>query len=327
MDSQERKKQRRKRTLLKLLGLLAVAAIVAAIGLWNNFTPFRRYLPAYPIGEIGEGEVRIHFLDVGQGDCEIVELGGGTALIIDAGDGSWEHNSHILRYLKGLRTRSVLLAVTHADTDHCGGAAAILEDQNTETVFLPVLPASMKAYSDIGKRAEERGAEVKTLSRYSTIERGGAYAVCLSPYSVDETDTNDSSAVIFFSYAGVNVLFGGDVSATREERLLNEQKLSEQLGEHLFDSGGHAVRLEETDILKVSHHGSGGSSSLAWLELLKPETAVISCGQGNSYGHPADGALTRLAAIGAEIYRTDELGDVMITISPDGTYRTEYHRY
>ncbi len=326
MNSQERKKQRRKRKLLKLLWILIVAAIVAAIGLWNNFTPFRRYLPAYSFGELKEGEVRIHFLDVGQGDCEIAELGGGTVLVIDAGDGSWENNDHILRYLKGLGAQSVILAVTHADADHCGGAAAILEDQNTETVFLPVLPASMKVYTDIERRAEERGTEVKTLSRYTAIKRGGAYAVCISPYSVDETDANDSSAVIYFSYAGVNVLFGGDISAAREERLLDEQKLSEELGEHIFDSGGLAVRLEETDILKVSHHGSGGSSSEAWLNLLKPETAVISCGQGNYYGHPAEGALARLAAVGAEIYRTDELGDVMITISPDGTYRTEYHK-
>ena len=67
--------------------------------------------------------------------------------------------------------------------------------------------------------------------------------------------------MLYFSYAGVNVLFTGDISEEREKRLLEEQKLGDELGEYLFDSGNYAVRLEETDILKVAHHGSDGSSS------------------------------------------------------------------
>ncbi len=312
---------------MRAAGIFIAVCVIVAIGVWNYRTPFRRYLPSYAIEERAEGEIRIHFLDVGQGDCEIVEFSDGSALVIDAGDGSWENNNHILQYLKSLRISTLFLAITHADADHCGGASAILSDWRAETVYLPVLPASMGIYEDIGKNAAAQGAEVKTLTRYGVIARGGAYAVCISPYSVDETDANDSSAVLFFSYAGVNVLFGGDISAEREKRLINEQKLSGELGGHLFDSGNYAVRLEETDILKVSHHGSDGSSSAAWLALLSPETAVISCGQGNRYGHPADGALTRLAEAGADVYRTDELGDVMVSVSKNGTYTTKYHYY
>lgn len=324
MTEQEHKKRRIRRILLRAAAIFLAVCIIAAIGIWNRISPFRRYLPAYGIAERGEGEVRIHFLDVGQGDCAIVEFSDGSALVVDAGDGSWENNNHILRYLKNLRISTLFLAITHADSDHCGGAAAFLEDWRAQTVYLPVLPASMGVYEEIEREAKAQGAAVKTLTRYDVLERADAYAVCISPYSVDESDMNDSSAVLFFSYAGVNVLFGGDISEEREKRLINEQKLSEELGEHLFDSGNYAVRLEETDILKVSHHGSGGSSSQAWLELLTPATAVISCGAGNRYGHPADGALTRLAAVGAEIYRTDELGDVMIAISKNGTYTTNY---
>ena len=327
MTDKEYKKRNLYRILWRAVGIFIAVCIITAIGIWNYFTPFRRYLPAYGIEARREGEVRIHFLDVGQGDCEIVEFSDGSALVIDAGDGSWENNDHILQYLKSLHISVLFLAITHADADHCGGATSILLDWRAEAVYLPVLPASMEIYEEIGERAAAQGAEVKPLSRYDVIERCGAYAVCISPYSIDESDTNDSSAVLFFSYAGVNVLFGGDISAERENRLISEQKLGDSLGEHIFDSGDFAVRLEETDILKVSHHGSGGSSSAAWLALLSPKTAVISCGKGNIYGHPTDGALTRLAAIGADIYRTDELGDVMVTISKNGTYTTKYHYY
>ena len=327
MTDKEYKKRNLYRILRRAAGIFLAVLLIVTIGVWNKFSPFRRYLPAYAIAERGEGEVRIHFLDVGQGDCAIVEFSDGSALVIDTGDGAWEHSNHILRYLKNLHISALFLAITHADSDHCGGAAALLEDFRATQVLLPVLPATMGVYEAIEERAKRQGAEIRTLTRYDTLVRAGAYCVCISPYSVDETDLNDSSAVLYFSYAGVNVLFGGDISEEREKLLISEQKLSDSLGEHLFDSGDLAVRLEETDILKVSHHGSGGSSSQEWLELLSPETAVISCGRGNAYGHPADGALTRLADVGADIYRIDELGDVMITISKNGTYTTEYHYY
>ena len=327
MTDQEYKKRNIYRILRWAAGIFLAVLLIAAIGIWNEVYPFRRYLPAYAIAERKEGETRIHFLDVGQGDCAIVEFADGSALVVDTGDGAWEHSDHILRYLKNLHISALFLAITHADSDHCGGGAALLEDFRAENVFLPVLPASMGVYEELVSRAEVQGAEICTLARYDVLARADAYCVCISPYSVDENDRNDSSAVLFFSYAGVNVLFGGDISAEREARLLREQKLSEELGEHIFDSGDFAVRLAETDILKVSHHGSGGSSSEEWLQLLRPKTAVVSCGRGNPYGHPADGALTRLADVGADIYRIDELGDVMVTISKNGTYTTEYRYY
>lgn len=324
MTGEEHKKRVIRRVIWRAATLFLAVSIIVAIGIWNHITPFRRYLPAIDVAAKEEGEVRIHFLDVGQGDCEIVELPDGSALIIDSGDGSWQNNNHILQYLKNLHISTIFLIITHADSDHCGGAAALLEDKRAETVYLPVLPASMGIYEAISQNAEAQGAEVKTLTRYDVIDRAGAYAVCISPYSVNESERNDSSTVLYFSYAGVNVLFGGDISEERENRLVNEQILSEEIGENLFDSGSYAVRLRNTDILKVSHHGSETSSSWAWLELLSPKTAVVSCGRGNAYGHPTGGAISRLSAVGAEVFRTDELGDVMVTISKDGTYTTEY---
>ncbi len=322
MREEEYKKRKRKRLLIRAAAVLFAVCVIAAIGVWNFFTPFRTLLPAYSLETREEGEVRIHFLDVGQGDCAVIELPGGTALMIDAGDGSWENNNHILRYLKGLGSPALTLVATHADADHCGGFPAIFEAFTVEKVFLPAVPQESSVYHAFSEAAEEYPCE--TLTRYTLAAEGEAYAVCVSPYSQGETAENDSSAVLYFSYAGVNVLFGADISATREAQLLEEQKLSEEIGESLFDSGKYAVHLDETDILKVSHHGSASSSSAEWLGMLSPATAVVSCGAGNLYGHPSGDALSRLAAVGATVYRTDELGDIMITISKDGTYKTEY---
>lgn len=324
MTAEEHKKRAVRRVIWRAASLFLAVAVIVAIGIWNHITPFRRYLPAIDVAAREEGEVRIHFLDVGQGDCEIVELPDGSALIIDSGDGTWRHNNHILQYLKNLHISAIFLIITHADSDHCGGAAALLEDIRAEAVYLPILPASTGIYESISQNAEKQGAEIKTLTRYDVIDRAGAYAVCISPYSINESERNDSSTVLYFSYAGVNVLFGGDISEDRENRLVGEQILSDEIGENIFDSGNYAVRLRDVDILKVSHHGSETSSSSAWLDLLTPRTAVISCGQGNDYGHPTGGAMGRLSAVGAEIFRTDELGDVMVTISKNGTYTTEY---
>ncbi len=322
MREEEYKKRKRKRFLIRAIMLFIAVCVIAAVGVWNFATPFRTLLPAYSLEARGEGEVRIHFLDVGQGDCAVIELPDGTALMIDAGDGSWENNNHILRYLKGLGSPALTLVATHADADHCGGFPAVFEAFTVEKVFLPMLSQTGAVYDTFLGRAKEYPCE--TLTRYTLAAEGDAYAVCVSPYSDGETVENDSSAVLYFSYAGVNVLFGADISAAREAELTEEQILSEELGEHVFDSGKYAVRLDQTDILKVSHHGSASSSSAEWLEMLSPATAVVSCGAGNPYGHPSGEALSRLAAVGATVYRTDELGDVMITVYGNGTYKTEY---
>lgn len=102
---------------------------------------------------------------------------------------------------------------------------------------------------------------------------------------------------------------------SRENSLLAEAELTEDI----FDSGGLRVRLDETQILKAAHHGSAEASGEAWLSYLSPEVAVISCGAGNSYRHPAGEALGRLSQAGAEIYRTDELGHIVVSVK-DGAY-------
>lgn len=311
------------RTAIIRLILAAVAVFtIALLALLQYFYPLRTLLPAYALPERGEGEMRFHFLDVGQGDCTLVEFPDGSIVMVDAGLSAWEVENRVTRYLKSLRPSALSLVVTHADIDHYGNMSAVLEDFAVDALYLPVIPSNTEEYARILSLAEKKGVPMSALTRYMVLSSADAYGVCLSPYSMSETDQNEASAVIYFEYAGVGAVLCGDVNAAREKLLVSEYALFEGV----FDSGDYAVRLERTKILKAAHHGSGGSSSREWLELLSPSVSVISCGRGNGYGHPAASAVTQIAASGSEIYRTDELGDVMVTISKDGefTVRTHY---
>lgn len=312
-----RTSNRKKLSRKGLVVCSCVLAIALLLSLLHYFVPFRALLPAYAIPARREGELRIHFLDVGQGDCTVIEYPSGGVLVIDAGDGSWENNNKIVRYLKGLSPSRTELLLTHADSDHYGGFTALLKTFGAEVFYLPSIPSEASAYTELLETVERTGCETAVLTRYATIaDESGAYAVCLSPYSFGETDGNEASVVLYLSYEGINAVFCGDVSAEREQRLAREYAIDETL----FDSRGYTVRLPETNILKVAHHGSAYSSSEEWVSLLNAEVSVISCGRGNSYSHPTGAALSRLSA--SEIYRTDELGDIVVCI-----YQGSYNVY
>lgn len=316
MNLSKRRDPAKTARLKKIIFVLSAVGLVLILALVNFLVPFKTLLPhtKFPVRE--EGEMRVHFLSVGQGDCTVIEFPDGDVMLVDSGDGAFDTENKLIRYIKGLKPAAVTLVATHADIDHYGGFAEIFECFSVQTVYLPVIDSGAVAYQRFSAAVKKSGADVKTLSRYSVISRpSGAYAVCISPYSKNETDENESSAVLFIGYGGVNILLGGDIGAEREDKLWNEYALMEGI----FDSAGYSVRLEDTDILKVSHHGSAGSSSEKWLSLLSPSTAILSCGRGNIYSHPAAEAISRLTGCGAEIYRTDELGDIVISIK-DGNY-------
>ena len=296
----------------RMIVLVVAAFLFLIVALLETFVPFQTWLPAYALPAREEGTMRIHFLSVGQGDCTIIEFPGGDCLVVDAGDGSFRNDNKIYRYLKGLTFSRLSVVATHADVDHCGGVGNILLRYRADRLYLPALDSKSKFYMDMLKRARRRGTATEALSRYDVItDSSGAYMTCISPYSIEETNGNDASALLYLRYGETVVLLGADVSSTRERRLMREYAADDTI----FDSGEYIVRLEETDILKVSHHGSDASSSEEWLELLGATTAIISCGADNAYKHPGGEAITRLAKYVRDLYRTDELGDIIVTLT------------
>ena len=313
----ENKMKRWKRIAFSILVILFLGVVI-----FSFFRPpetWKYYLSMPKIPTREKGELRIHFLDVGQGDCTVIELPDGKVMLIDGGNGSSSTEKRILRYLNALKIDTIdHLLLTHADNDHCGSIDEIVR---VKKVLNAYLPASSKTSN--GEYAEAYATLVKEKcpliesSRALDISGNGEFSYTLTflyPYQLNgETEeNNESSAIVWLDYKGVSALFTGDSPIETEEKLIRDD------GYGFFDKKG--VELKSTEILKVAHHGSSDSSSLAFLQYLNVQTAVLSCGKDNPYGQPAQGVLDNLALVGASVYRTDVSGHVILTVNTDGTY-------
>ena len=299
-----------------------------------------------------EGELRVHFVDVGQGDAVIAELPDGGTMLIDAGSEAYASRSALLRYIHALGIgRFDYLVLTHPDEDHAGGMDDVLRCFGAARAFIPFATryAPDSSYADVLDAIAEEGCATEIAHTYTALlsrsETYFYYMMFLSPFAsgvpgsyydianeegATDTDVNNASAVLWLEYAGRNVLLMGDITSEVEDRLAADYEV---LGEECFkreaeNAGGESVTLapalDTLDFLKVAHHGSADSSSERFLSLTSPEAAFISVGAGNVYGHPSRLAVSRLSAAGAAVYRTDESGSIMLTISADGSYQIDF---
>ncbi len=334
MGYRQKKQQveRRIRIVKRMFGCI-IATIIVAVCAFSAFYPpktWKYYLNMPDLGARGYGEARIHFLDVGQGDSVLIELPDGKVALIDGGNGSQDAANAVLRHLNGLHIDTIdYLVVTHADADHCGSLDLVLEYKTVLNAYLPAVSVEemgteyAEFYAALLK--EEGCARVYSSISVSLSNTNGLFPYTfqfLYPYTIDakeegleenaKKDSNSLSSVLWFDYKGISALLTGDAPAATEEKLVWAD------GKGFLQPYG--VDLRSTEILKVAHHGSSGSTSLAFLQYLRAKTAVISCGRNNSYGHPNDEVLQNLEAVGATAYRTDELGTVVVSIQPSGSY-------
>ena len=313
-EKAENKRKRVKRILLVIGVFVLLASLV-----FSGFVPPEtwKYHVALPKVEAREdGELRIHFIDVGQGDCTLIELPDGKVMMIDGGDDSDTTKKQILRYLNALKIDTIdYLVITHADRDHCGGIDEIVRWKKVVNAYLPATSkTSDTEYAEVYTALANTDCTLMEASRLVTLSGSEAsYSLAfLYPYAESQLkENNDTSSVVWLDYMGINALFMGDAPQEVEALLVRDHKLGllQKLG----------VELNSIEVLKVAHHGSGYSSSAAFLEYLNVQTAVVSCGKDNAYGHPSDRVISDLGVLGASVYRTDKNGHVMLTISRDKT--------
>ena len=309
----KRGRARGRTRLLKILKITLTASLVLFIAVFFAFVPFRLLLPAYKIEERGEGELRLHFLDL-HGGVTIVEFPDGETLVVNAGDGSFAGDNTLCRYLRALDITSLSVLSATSNSSHVGGMPALFEVFDVKTSYLPATSADTGAFLRYVSAMQKEGCQTEKLARYGVIANSsGAYALCLSPYASEEEGAKEDerSIVLYLSYEGVGVVLAGDVTQKRENQLVREYELLNTV----FDSGEYKVRLEDTQILCVSSHGSDSGSSNNWLATLSPSASIICCNQNE---RPSDSALSRIAQYSEKIYRTDELGAVMVTIKGGG---------
>ena len=337
-ESREKVKGKIKR--LKRIGITILVFVLIAGLIFSWFYPpwvWKYYVRMPDISKRGRGELRLHFLDVGQGDCTILEFPDGKTMLIDGGDGTEAHTSAILRYVNALGiARLDFVLLTHPDSDHCGGLSRILKTKKIGLVYRPDIGdftlngeyaefyAALKEeeissefsrrYLQIVSDSADYPYSLTFLSPYRSGTKGSPYDEINAGATSDEL-INDSSAVVWLDYFGTSALLCGDATTNVEEILMRDD------GVDVF--ADYRVALRSTEILKVGHHGSRYSTSEKFVEYLGVRDAVISCGRNNVYGHPSESVCDVLAASGAEISRTDQHGNVMITVSVGGEYRVD----
>ena len=252
---------------------------------------------------VASADLTVHFIDVGQGDAVLIECDDYDQwALIDAGDRFKDPVAKLRSYLESQDVGTIhLLVATHPHADHIGGMSMVLQEFTVLLVADSGYEATSALWRDYKEFLMTTPIPVIFPRRGDVIQLGNLELYVLHPSDpVDRyANTNNSSVVIRLEYGDVSFLFTGDVEAEGESEMLSEL-------------GNSASELLDVDILKVAHHGSRTSSSEAFLSVVTPEVAVISVGEGNRYGLPDEEVLHALAEVGAEVYRTDYDGTVVI---------------
>ena len=233
----------------------------------------------------------VSFIDVGQADCTLLEVGD-CDILIDGGNVA--DGSTVVDYLTRQGVDDLELVIcTHAHEDHAGGLAYVLKKFIAEEVWVTTGYYNSNAYTNFINAIGSQGLPVYIPSLGETYTYEDLTVTLLGPVK-EYDDTNATSLVVMAEYGGKKFLFTGDMESDAEADLI---------------SSGADLRA---DVLKVGHHGSYTSSSAAFLEAVGAQYGVIHVGAGNDYGHPHDAAMDRLFAAGMTLYRTDLMGNIVI---------------
>ncbi len=250
-------------------------------------------------------ELKITFLDVGQGDAAVVESPSGKVMIIDTGglrhDGDTEGRKVVAPFLRSEGINHVdAILLTHPHADHIGGAVDLIDRFSVSELADNGQDAEVPLVAGILKEAQSHGAIYHRATRGDTFDFGdGVQAKVLEPSGETlQRSENNASLMIKIEYGKTSCLMTGDAELGEEEAL-------EQTGDSL-----------RSEVLKVGHHGSRTSTSEKFLNAVHPKFAVISVGVRNLYGHPSMEVTDRLRSIGAAVFRTDKNGAV--TCRSDG---------
>ncbi len=245
------------------------------------------------ISNANSQQLEVHHLNVGQGESIYIEFPDGTDALIDAGKSNY--GDTVVNYLKGQESNIDLdyLIATHPDADHVGGMQNVFTSLNIKNFIYPKdAPHDTKTWKNVLSLASSEGCNIQDSIPGTTFNIGGATMKFIQP-NKDYQDNNDDSIVVLLDYNNSEILLAGDIESTTENDMVIQNS------------------VPDVDFMSAPHHGSRGSSTQIFLNKAKPEHAIISVGE-NSYGHPAEEVLNRYENIGSKVYRTDQLGNIVI---------------
>lgn len=333
--------------------IIAVIILIIAI-VWYYQNKEERQNAYTGLSEVFTGEstantdlLKIHFIDIGQGDCMFIEFPDGKNMLIDAGNNG--KGDEVVAYLKSINVKDItLILATHTDSDHIGGMEEVFEEYKVGYCLRPfvyysgsdkaefedgfnMLPApsqkdanycNTKSYKYFLDCIINENCGWEFFNKNTDFTQNFTYMGETHTYSMDfltpvaevpniaYSDSNDYSPITALTYGEFVIMFTGDAHENVEDELL-----------------GYYAKIPNVDVLKVGHHGSESSSSIEFLQRIAPEHAVIQCGNNETYKHPRQEVLTRLNSVDATIYRTDLQGNIVLTVQADGTYEFTTQRF
>ncbi|HSJ65892.1 MAG TPA: DNA internalization-related competence protein ComEC/Rec2 [Gemmatimonadaceae bacterium] len=269
---------------------LGVAAAAAVVAVW---------LPVLPTRE--PGALEMHVLDVGQGDAVALRTPRGRWILFDAGKG-WRSGDDgrrvVIPYLRTRGGEVAALFISHPHADHLGGVATIARALAPRAVYDGAYLGGSELYRRSLATLQEEGIPWRRTGPGDSLEVDGVHVIVLAPDSLwmsTTRDANEASVVALVRYGAVRLLLTGDAERGEEAWLVT--------------NAGARLRA---DILKVGHHGSRTSSTPAFIDAVRPRLALVSVGNGNTYGHPHVETLRGIAARGATVLRTDREGTIVV---------------
>lgn len=239
--------------------------------------------------------LRIHFIDVGQADSILIQTPQGKNILVDAGNN--DDGPLVTGYLAKLGVKKLEAVVgTHPHEDHIGGLDEVIMKLPVKKVYLPKKTANTKAFEDLLLAVKAMQLKVTTAKAGVKVALDSAVkAEFLAPNSDTYEDLNEYSGVLKITYGKTSFLLTGDAESVSEKEMLEK---------------GCDLKA---NLLKVGHHGSRSASKESFLTAVAPQVAIISVGKGNDYRHPHTQVLKRLKKLNVQVYRTDELGTIVVT--------------
>jgi len=238
-----------------------------------------------------KGQLKVHFIDVGDADCILIEQGN-KSMLIDAGNNSDE--DAIKKHLQKLGISKLDVVVgTHVDEDHIGSMDAVINDFDIGKIYMPESNGKTKYLEDVLCAVRKKELQITPPVAGESFKLGDASCTILAPVSSAYEKINNYSIVIKLKYGNTSFLFTGDAESLSEREMMRRG----------FDLSA--------DVIKLGHHGSIRSTTDEFLGRVNPKYAVIMVGRKNNYRHPHKRTMEKLKAKGIKVYRTDEHGTII----------------
>ena len=245
--------------------------------------------------ESGNKQMKVHFIDVGQGDSILIQSPNGKNMLIDAGTAS--QGDKVVSFLKskGVTTLDIVVA-THPHADHIGGLVKVLNAFKVNQFIDSGKVTTTQTYYGLLQLIDEKNIPFKVAKTGDKINLDALLTANVVYADDQAANINDSSVVTRVSYGSVSFLMTGDAEKDAEAAMVAR----------------YGTKLSST-YLKAGHHGSNTSSTASFLNAVQPKGTILSYAEGNSYGHPHSGVVTALTEAGSKVYSTAKSGDITIT--------------